>query len=108
MAEYTDLLRRLERDNRILKGLVVACLVLATGMAVRAQPPPMAESLQAQAFVLRNEAGNTRATLALISARADTVRPGRPSAPPSRDHRQRPGTRGDGGWQDSESSLPNP
>ena len=67
MAEHTDLLRRLERDSRILKGLVVAFFVLATVMAVKAQPPPMAESLQAQAFVLMNEAGDTRARLALIS-----------------------------------------
>ena len=66
MAEHTDLLQRLERDNRILKGLVLACLVLAAVAVVRAQQP-IAESLQSQAFVLMNEGGDTRATLALIS-----------------------------------------
>ena len=66
MAEHTDLLQRLERDNRILKGLVLACLVLAAVAVVRAQQP-IAESLQAHAFVLMNEGGDTRATLALIS-----------------------------------------
>ena len=69
----------------------------------------MAESLQAQAFVLMNEAGDTRATLALISDLPvltlfdrTTERSSVSRSPTT------PGTRGDGGWQDSESSLSNP
>jgi hypothetical protein len=65
MGEHTDLLRRLERDNRILKSLVVSFLVLMSIMMVRAQQPA-AERLEAQAFVLSNEVGDTRATLALL------------------------------------------
>ncbi len=61
MNEYTALLRRLDRENRRLKVLLVMAVVLLTASGMAAQLSTA--RMEAQEFVLTDESGSVRAVL---------------------------------------------
>ena len=63
MNEYTALLRRLDRENRRLKVLLVMAVVLLAASGITAQLSRPAPRMEAQEFYLTNESGSVRAVL---------------------------------------------
>jgi hypothetical protein len=63
MAEHTELLCRLERENRWLKALVVVMLILLTAGGISAQLAIPSPRVEARQFVLMNDGGRVRADL---------------------------------------------
>ena len=64
MADHIELLRRLERDNRRLKGAILVVMVVMAVSVLTAQLTPP-ERVEAQEFALVSETGDLRAVLGM-------------------------------------------